>query len=148
MSKTESKPAKDAKASTSSEKTASESTSSDKSGADAGGTSDTTGTSSGGGGGGGRPISYFSSVSTPAYRDGWSAIFAKSDGAKSAKRKAAPKRATKPLPEIALAFDELPADLQEALAAEVRSRLGRRKGQYDKARDRGTLRWSLTCRLD
>lgn len=98
------------------------------------------------GGGGGRPISHFSSVSTPAYRSGWSEIFGQGKGA--AKKSGTGRRKAAPLPEVVLEFDSLPADLQDALAAEARARLGRRKAGYERARKAGTVRWELVCRFD
>lgn len=160
MSKTDSKPAaaktaggKDSKAgsakagdsATGESTAASESTA----GGDTASESKTADSAAGGGpsgGGGGRPISHFSSVSTPAYRSGWSEIFGQGKGA--AKKSGTGRRKAAPLPEVVLEFDSLPADLQDALAAEARARLGRRKAGYERARKAGTVRWELVCRFD
>ena len=122
-------------------------TSSD-SGASAGG-----GSSSGGGKAPARPISYFSSVSTDEYRDGWNAIFGKPAPAngRTAGARAKRKPAAKPADggvEVSLSARDLTSDEREVLMAAFRRKAKARRIDLDRRARNGKLRLDLTCRID
>ena len=90
--------------------------------------------------GGSRPISHFSSVSTPEYRSGWAEIF-------GSKEKAAPKKKAKPkLPAtLGISWEDLDADGQAALETIARKLAKKKRLNYDKLLDNGQIDWRISC---
>lgn len=128
---------------------------------DSGSSSSETGSStakpSGGGKAPARPISYFSSVSTDEYRDGWNAVFGNS-GAKpsrangeaknaAVKRKATPNRSNGGL-EVTLSVRDLRKEEREVLMAAFRRKAKTRRIDLDRRAKNGKLSLDLTCRID
>ena len=97
------------------------------------------GTSSGGGG---RPISYFSSVSTNAYRTGWDAIFR--NGEPAPRIAAKPRRKARPAP-ATLELDI--SELEPPLRAQLEDAFRREAKARRLAFDRREKRWRLVCEL-
>ena len=113
--------------------------------------------SSGGGKAPARPISYFSSVSTDEYRDGWNAIFGKPGrkparaNGKAASVTAKRKQAAKPANdgvEVSLSARDLTKDEREVLMAAFRRKAKARRIDLDRRARNGKLRLDLTCRID
>lgn len=128
---------------------------------DSGSSSSETGSSaaksSGAGKASARPISYFSSVSTDEYRDGWNAVFG-NGGAKpsrangkaktaAVKRKPAPKRPNGGL-EVSLSARDLKKEEREVLMAAFRRKAKTRRIDLDRRAKNGKLSLDLTCRID
>ncbi len=120
--------------STSSESTSSESTSSEST------TSKSTSAGSKGGASS-RPISYFSSVSTDDYRDGWDNIF--NNGKKPRRAPAGGRPAAAPAA-LELQLSDLDADLRARLEDAFRRKAKAKRVSYDK-RAKG---WRLLCEFD
>ncbi len=124
---------------------------------DSGSGSSSSSSSSGGGKAPARPISYFSSVSTDEYRDGWNAVFGKPDrrparangkaASATAKRKSAPKPANGGV-EVSLSARDLTKDEREVLMAAFRRKAKARRIDLDRRAKNGKLRLDLTCRID
>jgi len=99
-------------------------------------------------GGSARPISYFSSVATDDYRDGWDGIFANS---KKLKTKTTAKIRTKSKPKspivLELTPDELNDDLRAQLEAAFKAKAKKKRLAYDKRAAAGQISWQLTCKL-
>ncbi len=100
---------------------------------------------------------YFSSVRTPAYRQGWDEIFGKkkkSSGSKARKNSYArparkkKKAAIKQPVTLELDIDELPEELRAALSDEVKRKVKRRSINFDKRDAAGAVRWNITCEID
>ena len=93
---------------------------------------------------------YFSNIKTPEYKSGWDDIWGnkKSGGSKkaAAKPKAAPK--SKAPRVVSFDFEDLPADLQAALAKEARAQFKKARVNYD-ARDKaGAVTWRIDCTVE
>jgi hypothetical protein len=93
---------------------------------------------------------YFSNIKTPEYKSGWDDIWGKkkSVGKKNAaaKPKAAPK--SKAPRVVSFDFEDLPADLQAALAKEARAQFKKARVNYD-ARDKaGAVTWRIDCTVE
>lgn len=144
----------------SADKTKKSDSSSSSSKSDSGSTSSDSGSGSASSGGGkapARPISYFSSVSTDEYRDGWNAIFGKPGGkparangkaaSVAAKRKPAAKPANDGI-EVSLSARDLTRDEREVLMAAFRRKAKARRIDLDRRARNGKLRLDLTCRVD
>ena len=89
-----------------------------------------------------RPISYFSSVSTDDYRDGWDAVFSKKKT--PAKRKPKPAKVRKPA-KIELAMTDLDDDLRQQLEAAFRAKAKKKRISYDKLSASATPSWTVAC---
>ena len=96
-----------------------------------------------------RPISYFSSVATDDYRDGWDGIFAgKKAAAKSQpQRKAKSKARAKGPIVLELSADDLNDDLRGQLEAAFKAKAKQKRLAYDKRAAAGQVSWQLTCKL-
>lgn len=94
------------------------------------------------GGAGAVHYGFFSNVKTPEYRSGWDEIWSK----KSKPKKKQPTRAREPVV-ISLALDDLPADLQNSLAAVVRAKLRKTRINYDKRAEAGAVAWRIDCEV-
>lgn len=142
--KTETKAAVDAP---SVDKSSTETTSSETATADAAPNADTTSDDAKPkASGGGRPISYFSSVSTPEYRSGWENIFgSNSDNGEPEEAKRG-KKARQPV-DLEIALEDLDADIQVALEAVAAKMAKRQRLKYDKLRDQNKVSWEITCRI-
>jgi len=94
---------------------------------------------------------YFSNIKTPEYKSGWDNIWGKKDSGSRKKTAAAkPKAAPKPKAPRVVSFDfeDLPADLQAALAREARAQFKKARVNYD-ARDKaGAVTWRLDCTVE
>jgi hypothetical protein len=94
---------------------------------------------------------YFSNIKTPEYKSGWDDIWGqkKSGGSKktsAAGQKAAPKPKAPRV--VSLDFEDLPADLQAALAKEARAQFKKARVNYD-ARDKaGAVSWRIDCTVE
>jgi len=93
---------------------------------------------------------YFSNIKTPEYKSGWDDIWGnkKSGGKKkaAAKPKAAPKAKAPRV--VSFDFEDLPADLQAALAKEARAQFKKARVNYD-ARDKaGAVTWRIDCTVE
>ena len=95
---------------------------------------------------------YFSNIKTPEYKSGWDDIWGKkkSGGAKKKKAAAKPKAAPKPKAPRVVSFDfeDLPADLQAALAAEARAQLKKSRINYDNRDKAGAVTWRIDCTVE
>jgi hypothetical protein len=92
--------------------------------------------------GGGRPISHFSSVTTPEYRSGWADIFGPKGKAVSSK-KAKPK-----LPaSLSVSWDDLDTDGQSALEDIARKLAKKKRLNYDKLQSNGQIDWRISCEI-
>lgn len=91
---------------------------------------------------GSRPISHFSSVTTPEYRSGWADIF-------GSKEKAAPSKKAKPkLPaSLSISWDDLDADGQTALEAIARKLAKKKRLNYNKLEANGQIDWHISCEI-
>jgi cobalamin biosynthesis Mg chelatase CobN len=91
---------------------------------------------------GSRPISHFSSVTTPEYRSGWADIF-------GPKGKAAPSKKAKPkLPaSLSISWDDLDADGQAALEAIARKLAKKKRLNYNKLEANGQIDWHISCEI-
>ena len=92
-----------------------------------------------------RPISYFSSVSTDDYRDGWDNIFAKPT-TKSKNKTSRRPRAAKPL-QIELTADDLDAEARAVLEEVLRRQLKKQRRNYDKLAAAGQVDWKIACEV-
>lgn len=141
-SETKSKETPKASEPSSTESTSSESSSSDSSPAKS---------SSSGGGGSSRPISYFSSVSTNDYRDGWDSVFGKNDPTAmktvAAKpKRAVPRRKSAALPvTIELSEADLDAAAREVLEQAFRRKAKAKRLNYDSLSRKAKPGWQLRC---
>lgn len=96
--------------------------------------------------GGGRPISHFSSVSTPEYRSGWESIFgSKSDDDEDEKPRRT-KKSREPV-DLEIAFEDLDADIQAALAAVAAKMAKQKRLNYGKLERQDLVSWEITCRI-
>ena len=116
-------------------KTETTSTDSSSSAADSGTSS--SGKSSSGGSASSRPISYFSSVSTDAYRSGWDNVFNDRKPAPRPRRRAAAPAT------LELDISELDEDLRAGLEEAFRRKARSRRLAFDKRRKA----WRLVCEL-
>lgn len=92
--------------------------------------------------GGSRPISHFSSVSTPEYRSGWADIFGPKKKAVSSK-KAKPK-----LPaSLNVSWDDLDTSEQSALEDIARKLAQKKRLNYDKLQSNGQIYWRISCEI-
>jgi hypothetical protein len=91
---------------------------------------------------------YFSNVKTPAYRSGWDNIWNdKNEAKKASSNKRAPAR-KKPGPiTVTFDIDEIPANLKEGLVALARAELKRRRVNYDRRDQTGSVNWRIECRI-
>lgn len=80
---------------------------------------------------------FFSNVRTPEYKSGWDEIWGK-------KKKTRSRKPAGPVT-VEVAFDELPDELREALAAAAKAKLGRVRGAYDRSARAGTAVWRIEC---
>lgn len=131
------------------------------------GSTGSTGSSGGDGGksakesvGGKKEIHYgfFSSVRTPAYRDGWDAIWGGNDGnesgqnrAKRARNKATSKSRAPAAPKprtVGLSFDDLPAEVRDGLAEAACKKLRRSRASLDKLEEAGAVEWTISVTVD
>jgi len=89
-----------------------------------------------------RPISHFSSVTTPEYRSGWAEIF-------GPKEKAAPSKKAKPkLPaSLSISWDDLDTDGQAALETIARKLAKKKRLNYDKLEANGQIDWRISCEI-
>ncbi len=92
-----------------------------------------------------RPISYFSSVSTEDYREGWDNIF-QSKPKRPARIKSAAKQANGPVT-IELSADDLDDELRAALEAAFRRKAKAKRLGYDKLAAAGAVDWRLVCKF-
>ena len=92
-----------------------------------------------------RPISYFSSVSTEDYREGWDNIF-QSKPKRPARAKSAAKRVNGPVT-IELSADDLDDELRAALEAAFRRKAKAKRLGYDKLAAAGAVDWRLVCKF-
>ena len=101
------------------------------------------------GGASSRPISYFSSVATDEYREGWANIFGKPGGAKKrAGSSNSAKSAAKDLPKsIRLSEDDLDEELQSLLRETLKKRARRDKLGIGRQLNKADLSWSIDCRI-
>lgn len=94
---------------------------------------------------------YFSNIKTPEYKSGWDDIWGKkkSGGAKK-KAAAKPRAASKPKAPRVVSFDfeDLPADLQDALAREARAQLRKSRINYDNRDKAGAVTWRIDCTVE
>ena len=90
-----------------------------------------------------RPISYFSSVSTEDYREGWDNIF-QGKPKRTARGKPAAKRVNGPVT-IELSADDLDDELRAALEAAFRRKAKAKRLGYDKLAAAGAVDWRLVC---
>lgn len=94
---------------------------------------------------------YFSNIKTPEYKSGWDDIWGKKDtGAKKKKAVAKPKAAPKPKAPRVVSFDfeDLPAELQAALAKEARAQLKKARINYDNRDKAGAVTWRIDCTVE
>ncbi len=91
-----------------------------------------------------REISYFSSVSTDDYRDGWDSIF--SARKKPARRKPRVAKAVAPA-KIELNIANLDENLRHQLEAAFRAEAKKNRISYNKLVKAGKVNWQLTCEL-
>ncbi len=100
---------------------------------------------------------YFSSVRTPAYRQGWDEIFGrkKNSGSSNAsnngnRQPTGRKKRTAIKQPLTLELDigELPDELRAALSDEVKRKVKRRRINFDKCDAAGAVRWNITCEID
>lgn len=93
-----------------------------------------------------RPISYFSSVSTDEYRQGWAEIFGKRDTKSTAKARAGKGRPALPVT-LELDIDDLDAEARAHLDALFRRQAKRRRLNYDKLAGNGQVAIRISCRI-
>lgn len=94
---------------------------------------------------------YFSNIKTPEYKSGWDDIWGKKEsGAKKKKAAAKPKAAPKPKAPRVVSFDfeDLPADLQAALAKEARAQFKKARVNYDNRDKAGAVTWRIDCTVE
>lgn len=90
---------------------------------------------------------YFSSVRTPAYRNGWDAIWG-GDGARPPdKRPPKPRKKPRPIT-LDLDLDDLPAPLKDGLIALARAELKKSRVSYERRDRAGAVDWRIVCRVD
>lgn len=94
---------------------------------------------------------YFSNIKTPEYKSGWDDIWGNdtSGGAKKktrAKSKAAPKPKAPRV--VSFDFEDLPTDLQAALAKEASAQLKKARINYDKRDKAGAVTWRIDCTVE
>lgn len=145
MSETTSTTKKASSDSKSSSETKSDSTSSSSSETKSESSSTTSGGSSSKSSAPSRPISYFSSVSTEDYREGWDNIFQSKP-----KRRAGAKRApggNNGLVRIELSADDLDEELRAGLEAAFRAKAKGKRLGYDKLAAAGAVDWRLVCEI-
>ena len=100
------------------------------------------------GGSSARPISYFSSVATDEYREGWANIFGKPGKVKKGPttQKAAAEK--KILPKsIRLSDEDITEDLQAVLLEALKKRARKNKLGIGRQLNKATLSWSIDCRI-
>lgn len=93
---------------------------------------------------------YFSNIKTPEYKSGWDDIWGKKKSGGNKKAAAKPKAVPKPKASRVVSFDfeDLPADLQAALAKEARAQFKKARVNYD-ARDKaGAVTWRIDCTVE
>lgn len=93
---------------------------------------------------------YFSNIKTPEYKSGWDDIWGNKKSGGTKKAAAKPKAAPKPKAPRVVSFDfeDLPADLQAALAREARAQFKKARVNYD-ARDKaGAVTWRIDCTVE
>lgn len=94
---------------------------------------------------------FFSNIKTPEYKSGWDDIWGKkkSGGAKmkSAARTKAPPKPKAPRV-VSFDFEDLPADLQDALAKEARAQLKKSRINYDNRDKAGAVTWRIDCTVE
>lgn len=93
-----------------------------------------------------RPISYFSSVSTPEYRQGWAEIFGKKD-ADAAPKAAVGKRGPALPVTLELDADALDADLRARLEDLFRRQAKKQRLNYDKLAATHRATWRIACEI-
>ena len=94
---------------------------------------------------------YFSNIKTPEYKSGWDDIWGKTDsGSKKKKAAAKPKAAARPKAPRVVSFDfeDLPADLQEALATQARKQFKKARVNYDNRDKAGAVTWRIDCTVE
>ncbi len=94
---------------------------------------------------------YFSNIKTPEYKSGWDDIWGKKDsGSKKKKAAAKPRGAAKPKAPRVMSFDfeDLPADLQGALATEARKQFKKARVNYDNRDKAGAVTWRIDCTVE
>ena len=85
-----------------------------------------------------RPASYFSSVRTDEYRDGWDSVFGKA---------AATSRRRKGTVSLELSAADLTDEEYAALLAAAKRKARGRRVNLDRAAANGELGWSIVCRV-
>ena len=96
-----------------------------------------------------RPISYFSSVATDEYREGWANIFgepgAKKKSSDSAQRTQPPK---KELPSRVMILEsDLTEELQSLLRDTLKKKVRREKLGIGRQLSKAEMSWSIECRI-
>jgi len=137
-SKTEAKSSESSSTGTSTESDSAKSTDSTPSTANEGGKSSRESI----GGAGAVHYGYFSNVKTPKYRSGWDDIWSN----ESEPKKKETVRAKEPVV-ISLAIDDLPADVQESLAAIARAKLKKSRINYDNRAKANAIAWRIDCEV-
>ncbi|MEE2996053.1 MAG: hypothetical protein VX700_02820, partial [Pseudomonadota bacterium] len=91
---------------------------------------------------------YFSNIKTPEYKSGWDDIWgkeSKSSAQKKSVKKATPKPKTPVF--ISLDFEDLPLEIQDALADKVRTQLKKKRISYDARAKNGHVEWTIDCKI-
>ncbi|MFT7572608.1 MAG: hypothetical protein ACI9JL_003662 [Paracoccaceae bacterium] len=94
---------------------------------------------------------YFSNIKTPEYKSGWDDIWGKKEsGGKKKNAAEKPEAAAKPKAPRVVSFDfeDLPADLQAALAKEARAQFKKARVNYDNRDKSGAVTWRIDCTVE
>lgn len=94
---------------------------------------------------------YFSNIKTPEYKSGWDDIWGKKKSG-SAKKKSSGRTKAAPKPKaprvVSFDFEDLPGDLQAALAKEARAQLKKSRINYDNRDKAGAVAWRIDCTVE
>ena len=86
---------------------------------------------------------YFSNIKTPEYKSGWDDIWGKKKKKPINRKKAAPKEPVA----VEIDVDDLPEDLQAALADAAKAALKGRRISYENRAKKGDVSWRIICEV-
>ena len=116
---------------------------------DAGGSEKSSSGATAKGGASARPISYFSSVATDEYREGWANIFGKSGSTKQQVRSSQDARPSKKQPpnRIIIHEDDVTEELNTLLREILKKKARKKKLNIGRQLNKAELSWSIECRI-
>ena len=96
-----------------------------------------------------RPISYFSSVATDEYREGWANIFGKTGAKKRSSGSGQLMRPPKKEPpsRVMILESDLTEELQSLLRDTLKNKVRREKLGFGRQLSKAELSWSIECRI-